>query len=375
MTGSPLRLDLRSDVHRSEAAPFTPHRQPVAARSRTALLGQGTPLMMHARASQGLRPGLIQGCAKAQLGAIYTGASPQQMDALLRLHDHHGAGPVLFDAERYAGANRDQEKPTLNPDWVTMQHARGLRHALTDSPFIADGDRTRLTSILAQGARLPGAITTLPLGRRWFTRDAAELTEAINRFSTPVALMAQDAADPFASEPAVAGLIHVLDNTAVQVLLLRSDLAAIGALAFGASHAAIGTSTALRHIWPPAKGGRGHQAVIAAYVPSAMSYRSLQTISAAMLHFADDQLLWRCNCDVCAGKTLDWLAREDEAAEHSLLSLSGLTRSVLADASQAAHCWTERCRTASSINQEISVKLIKNWPVPRNLNAWVKAAH
>jgi hypothetical protein len=373
MSGPLLRLDLHTDVQRSEV-PFTHHRQPVTARTRTPLLAEGTPLLMHARASQGLKPGLIVGCAAAQLGAIYTGAKPREMDELIRLHETLGAGPVLFDADRYTGKNRDQVKPTLDPDWVTAQRALGVRHALTDSPFIADGDRTRLASILMQGARMPGAITALPLGKRWFTHDAAELAELLNRFSTPVALMAQDRGDPFETERAVAGLIHVLDNAKVQVLLLRCDTSAIGALAFGASHAAIGTSTTLRHIWPPAKksGGFG-KADIAAYVPSAMSYRSLPTIGFAMLHYADDQLPWRCSCDVCAGNTLDCLAHEDEAALHSLLSLSDLTRSVLDDASQAAQSWIERCRTARYINEEISAKLIKNWPVPGNLDAWVKA--
>ncbi len=368
----PLRLQLHTDIQRNEAV-VAPRGERAAAQTRTPLLGEDTPLLMHAKASQGLKPGLIQWCAAAQLGAIYTRPKRRDLTKLIELHRTHDAGPVLFDAERYSGKDRDQAKPTLDPDWIVCQRSHGLPYGLTDSPIIEANDLARLKIILEQGARIPGAITALPLAKRWFTHDVNEVVQQINRFSTPVALMAEDRDDPFASTKAISGLIRLLDDARVPVLLLRCDVTAIGTLAFGASHAAIGTTTGLRHIWPPTDKGGFRLPAIAAFVPKAMSYRTLPNIGYAVLHYPDDQVRWRCDCDVCAGSTLDHLADEDEAAMHSLLCLSDLTQAVLQDPSLAAQAWIERCRHALSINQEVAAALVKNWPTPGNLDAWVSA--
>lgn len=55
--------------------------------------------------------------------------------------------------------------------------------------------------------------------------------------------------DPLGSLAAVRGLLRVLAEIP-NVVLLRTDLAAIGAVANGASLGAVGTSTSVRHLVP-----------------------------------------------------------------------------------------------------------------------------
>lgn len=367
-----MRLDLHSDLHRAEPADTT-SLQRVPAKRRTALLEQDAPLLMQARASEGLTGGLVERCAAAGLGAIYATTKTHDMVALINRHQQLHAGPVLFDAERYAGKGRDGASGHLDPDWTAYQRRIGIPQPLTDSPYIAANNHARLAAVLKEGANQSKAITTLPLAKHWITNRADELVDQINRFGNPVALMVEDRNDPFATEAAVLGLLHVLAHADVPVLQLRCDITAIGALAFGASHAAIGTSTSRRHIWPPTGGGPTKREP-AAYVPASMSHRSLSTIGLAIPHFSDDLRLWTCDCDFCAGATLDHIATETEAAMHSLHCLASLATKVMGnDPTVSVRSWIEACRHALSVNQEISAKLVKNWPVPGNLKAWIKA--
>jgi len=70
--------------------------------------------------------------------------------------------------------------------------------------------------------------------------------DALGDAGRPVALVLADRADPLAVGGAVAGLRWVAQRVP-QLIILRSDHGAIGAVAFGAVHASIGLNTSTRH--------------------------------------------------------------------------------------------------------------------------------
>jgi hypothetical protein len=92
----------------------------------------------------------------------------------------------------------------------------------------------------------------LPLDARWFAAPPVyeALAREINKYDVPVAVVIEHESDPFGVRYVVTGFLELLDAVRVPVLLLRSDVSALGALCHGAHAAAIGTTSALRHLYP-----------------------------------------------------------------------------------------------------------------------------
>lgn len=167
---------------------------------------------------------------------------------------HYAAGPaqatlrrskdrnVLLDAARYTGAKRRMAGEGIDEGWVRFQQRDlGLPWAMADPGYCARGDLAGVETILRACERLPGkVISPLPVSKYLLSEDADKLRDLIENQDRPVALVVEDAADPFGAVGVAAGLVHLLAGGA-PVGLLRADTSALGALAFGAPFAAIGT--------------------------------------------------------------------------------------------------------------------------------------
>ncbi|HAM44058.1 MAG TPA: hypothetical protein DCM67_03405 [Propionibacteriaceae bacterium] len=343
--------------------------------ARTPLFaGEDLALLAHMSAKEATN-GLAQLCGELRLGAVYCTSRAAVIAELANLHHRAGGGPALFDRDLYTGKGRlFAGTHNLDPTWVAAQRRSGLEFGLTDSAYIAADDDLGLKRTLDQAMVIPGAIAALPVASRWVSHRAGEMVTAINRAGVPVALMLEHAADPFSAGRTVKGLLEILDSADVPVLLLRSDSSAIGALAFGAAHAAIGTSSSRRHVFP-LKSGHAIPGVReeSAYVLSAMSYRKLSTINHAIAVSEGDDIPWICELSCCEGARLDGLATREEATRHSLVSQQDLLGTVLLDAEVAAAGWKAKCTHALSINEEMSRKIKSTWPVPAFLQAWTNA--
>ncbi|GAA2361563.1 hypothetical protein [Dactylosporangium salmoneum] len=337
----------------------------------------GRSLLVHCTANQALRCAPI---ARRPHGGLVI--SPQRHDeiGLLATAEYLVRrlgfdGPVLLDAARYAGTNRLPASAPFNPRWLRRQRELGLP-VLTDSGYVGGGDEAGLVSILHRTMAVPGAIAALPLHPAWL-RDRLHLTKLtghVRAAGVPVALVLEARGDPFGLAGSVPGLLEIL-GCGVPVLLLRCDLSALGALCHGAVAAAVGTTAALRHLPPlEAVGGRpppGPRPPSTIFKPT-MSYRRITAIQRAKRSRPDPRL-WSCDCPVCDGRDLDWMATLDErgrevpAFEHAAAILFALRDELLGEAlplARAARSWAARCADAAYREKELgwsATPMLRHW--------------
>jgi hypothetical protein len=306
-------------------------------------------------------------------------SKPDSAGAVHHTRKHAPHADVLIDASLYTGKNRKFASSPPTRDWITFQRAHQLPWAMTDSGYIAAGDAAGLETTLSAGAALgAGVIVALPLAGRWLNDDAATLKARIEQHSTPVALMIEDDEDPFDQPGAVAGLIEVL-SADTPVMLLRSDTAALGALAYGAAGAAIGTTSTYRHIYPMRDGGGGANN-LSFVIPLLLGY-FLNTRFENAYRLDSSLAAWRCGCTYCGGLDLTWIASSenefDAAFQHSVAALADLGHELtdaVALGQSASAAWTRMCLQAQLEHFAVAEATDGMW-IPKNcLSEWIKAA-
>lgn len=319
-----------------------------------------------------------------QVGVILTlnrrmGRATTTRDAVRGTVDHIRtiAGPdvtFLVDAERYATNHRHPASETTDSSFVDFQlHDLGLPWALADSGFVATGDLVGLEHVLAHAAELTSSgqrvIAPVPIDATWLGSDAALLRDTVERFGVPVALALGHAGDPLSAARNVRGLLHLLASE-VHVGVLRSDLSVIGALSGGATFGAIGTRSALRHVFPPRPGKPGPPAgEPAIIIPAARSWVRRGRLAAA-IGLTPDERHWICHCESCRGTRLDSLY-DDSLDMHNLHAAADLVRRALA-ARLPLDVWAAECHLAQIVNMEIE-DVVGTWTTPDYLGAWFKA--
>lgn len=339
--------------------------------------GFGPPFMAHAPASAAAA--LASLTVSANVGAVITTRSePDAKKAIRRIRQANRHAAVLLDASRYSGGNRGIGARCMTAEWINMQVRLGLRWALTDSGYIPAHDMAALRAVLAWGSDSPQLVTALPLAIQWLTIDHEALIAELTAAGKPVALMLESEGDPLATEAAVSGLIAVL-GCPVPVLLLRSDTSVLGALAHGAAAVSVGTKTGLRHIYPVTESdGRPiPPPPPAAYVPALLSYRRLTTIEDGIARNPGLDV-WKCDCGVCLGRSLDWIwyrtDPEEAAFEHSLAAQAELAKSLMAyPAEERGNRWKAMCAAAQRNHEVIAKRKNGAWKPAEALNAWVSS--
>lgn len=293
-------------------------------------------------------------------GLVVHGASAPR--ALRRLRDEGYLGPLLVDPAGYAGAARPREggllpEQSAEERWLEFYANADVDAVLSPGTLVAAGDAAALDDALARGAaflREAGAATSrgfvlLALPAAWFARNADRLAESVEAAGVPVAVVGADSNDPFRGRDAVAGLKHLVSSVP-RVMLLRSDLAALGAVAHGAVLGAVGVTSTVRHFAPPTGGFGGSRDT---------TDRSPSVLVPGCAVWARGSLLWSargdngmldCECGVCRGRSLRRF-REDalraEAHLHSVEVWKALTARLLAAApADRAREWGVMCREA-----------------------------
>jgi hypothetical protein len=359
-----------------------PYLSPVFPPSTNPMPGVPEVLFVHADHTKAEAVAAV--CAEDFLGAVYAlpKNSPSTRERTLRraIQTHRSvAGPqatILADADLYSGKNRVMGEHRLDQSWVAHQLNVGLTVACTDSGFINDATPEQLVSVLNQAAGLPQqrsgrVLTLLPLGGTWVTQRADALRAQIERAQVPVALLLGSAKDPLGSRLAVEGLLHVLESE-VPVSLLRTDMAAVGALAGGASIAAIGTRSGLRHIYPVRESKGGPPAALpSALVPQSLSLHRLDTLAEAIAD-SPDALHWICRCNRCYDRSLITIRSEEHAFAHNLSAAAEIARHVLNGLvrSERLASWAALCGQAQFVNMEIAATTNRRWVCPAYLGAW-----
>ncbi|MFL6119039.1 hypothetical protein [Actinophytocola sp.] len=278
--------------------------------------------------------------ARYQSGLVLTGPKPRS--TVRHLHRLGFPAPILCDAARYTGRHRVPASAGLSADWTAEQHDLGLV-ALTDSGYLAAGDWPGLYRLLADAAdQPPPVVVALPLAAGWFA-DRAQLTRLIatvNDARLPVAIVGT----PYVTS----GLVRLLTAT-VPVLVLRSDVGALGAVCHGAHAGALGVTSGL---FVPALLGHHRPAVLARIVDRIPELRHL----------------WPCRCAECLGAVPTHLDAEGiyRHSLHTQLALAGELRHDPAS-------WRERCGRALIVHRKVA-EVMPTWPVPEALHWWHELA-
>lgn len=289
---------------------------------------------------------------------------------------------VIFDPARY------EREPSTQLSLIGAENAEISRQAglhvaafLSPSHFVPDGDQAALEKVLEEGHDFCEAVTTsghrapslivLPVSKYWLTDGLDSLASSVAPVSDRIALVLGDRNDPLDSHQAVRGLIRLV-HTHPRLSLLRSDLAALGAMACGAEAGAIGTGTSVRHFVQPGLKGGGvpDDKTPSAFVPTLWTYVKGSKLGQA----TSDNGLLRCPCSVCEGKSLTRFADErliSEAHDHSVESWYRLGQWMLGmTVKQRRNAWRSGCQEAVEAHDELSARSGVLFEAPGQLKAW-----
>lgn len=320
---------------------------------------------------------------------VYTAPSSQSLqttrssiEQAVRAHREvaGSSAELRVDPNRYAGKRRTYAAAEVDPGFISLQDDLGLSSLTTDSGYIVNGDFAGMEALLNYGAeqnhRFKGRVTTdLPVDYQMVGTAPDKVRDLIEQYQTPVALKLAHPTDPFNAERNIAGLIHILDAS-TPVDLERTDIAGIGGLALGARRVSIGTTTSLRHVFPPSDskgGGAGRFIDFAMLVPQALVFRGFARVLEAVALQPDDPR-WVCLCVRCGGRSIESIRNPQSAWEHSLNLLFDLGDSILRldSKEERMRTWSSQCGFADFVNDDIRDGLA-NWPVSTNLRNWKRA--
>lgn len=291
----------------------------------------------------------------------------------------NGSADVAFDGNRYSGSGRSYGAGNLQPGWLQAQDDLGLSFLTLDGGYIVDGDWDGIGRLLDAGAagkqRFGDRVhVDLAIDAKMLRHSPGRIVDLIGQSGCRVTLKLGHRTDPLARRDTVAALVQVLAANN-RVSLGRTDLAGVGALAVGADHVSVGTTTSLRHVFPPTKksGGGGRNVDFALIVPRALQFRQHVRVLEAIAADPDNPR-WVCLCGPCGGRSLERIRTEQQAWEHSLSVVFDRANTMSALPTRAARIrhWSERCAYADFENRELRDEM-PDWPVPEYHGAWKSA--
>lgn len=138
--------------------------------------------------------------------------------------------------------------------WLVDQQVVGVREFISPGSYVGPSDSVRLRdAIRAEAAWVRiagGGRVSLALHWRWLADDLRLLRAHLGDLDSPVAIALADQNDPLSHPGAVQGLV-ALASELPDLMVLRCDMGAFGAVAHGATVGAVGTATSVRHVVPP----------------------------------------------------------------------------------------------------------------------------
>ncbi|MEV5544402.1 hypothetical protein AB0L13_47220 [Saccharopolyspora shandongensis] len=315
-------------------------------------------------------------------GAGLVLAGSGALAAARALREHGFEKPLLCDAARYKGNRRYPASEPFDEQWILSQRKLDLL-VLTDSGYVGKGDVAGLRSILARARELgEGVIACLPLHISWLA-DGVWLTvleEEILASGVVVALVLEHKNDPLGVQKVLRGLLTSLASGS-PVLLLRSDVSAVGALCFGALAAAAGTTSGLRHLYPVSDENTAPRpAQVSVLIEHCLSYVGTDKVATAVQLTPDQVERWECDCHTCNGRMMDHFAtvldrgkKQAAAFSHSLeilLNVHERLRFSSLTPYQRRNSWVEQCSVAGFYHLDIGRSVGGNWTIPRFLTSW-----
>ena len=222
--------------------------------------------------------------------------------AVIALRRTDWSGCVLFDRAAY-------QHPETHIDahsWFDEQLSAGADRLLTPGRWV-DWTQNKGGFEAAVGAEFDlasgiDATVMLALDYRWLTKGHEIVAKVLRELRQPAAIALGSTGDPLAANGAVNGLISIVRQVP-NLTILRADHGAIGATAFGASHASIGLKPATRHAVPPGKKSFGKQndRTARVFVWALADWFTAATIAG----WSAANVRLRCDLPCCSGASLD----------------------------------------------------------------------
>jgi hypothetical protein len=239
--------------------------------------------------------------------------------------------PVIFDRVGYGS----QSKPIDADHWFAEQTAAGADRLLSPGTWVAwDAGGASLADAAESETKAcsgcPQATAVFGIEYRWLTKGPMELADVLSSLGRPAALVLSHPGDPLGQRGAVDGL-KTLTQRVNDLSILRTDHGGIGALVYGAQHAAIGLTGTYRHFVPPGKfgGTKQNDCTACVFVPALLDWFTAMTIAG----WTTTTVKLMCHLPCCSGQRLDRFfdPRYDGEAEiHNRVSLSRLATEILA---------------------------------------------
>jgi hypothetical protein len=294
---------------------------------------------------------------------------------------------VWVDPAQYGSPAKDAPNCIFDCDeWLERQRAAGVPVILTDTPRIRNRDRSALRKALARWDMIDEpTLVVLPLESWWLKGGLSCLTEEVRAAGRPVALVLLHHYNGLDAAGAISGLLTFTSAIGgLPVVLLRCDISAIGAVAYGAFAGFIGWSAATRHGPMPIRrperddgddGERDESPAV--FVPALHDYFKASRLPAFARGGRRDVL--RCDEPACGDSGLlriarvsdvDLAAARAQAYHHNVGSAERIARRVLTS-QEPRDAWWETCKAGAAVAASLAGNGI-TVPVSRWLRQWLE---
>jgi hypothetical protein len=263
-------------------------------------------------------------------------------------------------------------------DCLTGQRQAGASLVITPSGQVDAGDAPALKAIVNQANALDDAdlLTLVPVSDSWLAPpDIDQLVAVLKRSRHPVLLgLVNSTDDPLSRQGAVAGYAR-LASEVPGIVMWRTDLSGLGALAHGAVAAVIGQRPSQRRyakVGVTSRSSKLADKTPHVLLPELLRYSRAQQMRTEW--FATSPSL-NCTCEYCRGRDLDRFDKSPEAHEaaylHNLTMLNQLVGECLS-AADREEWWTQQLREAQSAHLELANRINRIVSEPASMRRWLR---
>jgi hypothetical protein len=294
--------------------------------------------------------------ADASGGVVLRGETGLQVAA--RLRQQGWTGRLWLDPAVYERPGNASDHTLFGDRWAVAQAELRVTEVISPGAYVAESDREGLDRAIEDQRSWLGQVgqgrLSLALHSRWLSSDVGYLIQRLRDLAEPLAIALADPNDPLGHAGAVAGYVELIHGVP-GLMLLRGDLGAVGGVANGAEHGAIGTSTTVRHAVPPGKRGGG---VPGDRTPSIFLRDTLAFRLGSFLDQLPRNAVPSCDLACCLGARLSRFNDERLAAEarlHNRLTVQSVIDEVLRRAPTARpNAFRSMCEEAVVATEALS---------------------
>ncbi|SNT64134.1 hypothetical protein SAMN05216276_11118 [Streptosporangium subroseum] len=333
----------------------------------------------------------LRDCVDAKLsGVVMTGKKADERASQLREAGYRGV--LLIDSAAYMTHTATPDEPFLLPqdslfndldNCLTFQLHRGADVALTPTGYIPPAASKVLKAVMRAAKQIErdDVVVVLPVDIAWLNPEhIAQFIAACTEIRQPKAVILTRQFDPLKAFKEAPANLRRLVSEVEHIALLRTDLAALDAMTYGALFAGIGADSSIRHAVPAgerpqtAQNGGGAQ-FPSVLLPNLMRFSWGPTLAN---RYANAEPV-RCDCPACQGRGLDRFNTPDgptriESEDHNAYTWGAWVNELAAcsSAAERRQLWRDRCAHAVGRYEleNVRIEQPRAFQAPPALKAW-----